>query len=277
MSPGVLTESVSTCPISNPGSTCISFQKLFNIKPQPITRITATAVSPATSALRSALRPPVILELPWRSIDAGFEAVAVQAGIRPNVAPVSSDASSAKAAMRGSRPTSSARGSMPALIDIRTPTPQTASAKPSTPPAMDSVRLSVTNWRTSQSTAGAQRKTDRDLARSSGTAGQQQVGEVGTGDQQHQAGGAEQHQQRRPDLADHRLMEWGDDSTRPSFVAVGIGLGETGHDRTGLGDRSVDGDARGQPSQHLLPANRPSVRDHGVGDAGDRHPHVDLA
>ena len=46
-----------------------------------------------------------------------------------------------------------------------------------------------------------------DLAPAAGGADEQQVGDVGAGDQQHEADGADQHEQRRAHVADERLAQ----------------------------------------------------------------------
>ena len=69
--------------------------------------------------------------------------------------------------------------------------------------------------------AGADRGADRDLALPAGGADQQQVGDVGAGDQQHEADRAEQHQQRRPhvphELSLQRLRRRSRCSRRSAF------------------------------------------------------------
>ena len=55
--------------------------------------------------------------------------------------------------------------------------------------------------------ARAQRRADRELFLTSEGAREQQVGDVGAGDQQDEADGAEQHQQRTADVADDLLVQ----------------------------------------------------------------------
>ena len=54
---------------------------------------------------------------------------------------------------------------------------------------------------------GADSGADGDLAAASDSAGQQQVGHVGAGDQQDEADGADQHQQRGADVLDHGFAQ----------------------------------------------------------------------
>ena len=55
--------------------------------------------------------------------------------------------------------------------------------------------------------AGSQGGADGKLALAAGGAHQQQVGHVGAGDQQHQADGAQQHEQRFAGVADDRVAQ----------------------------------------------------------------------
>ena len=63
---------------------------------------------------------------------------------------------------------------------------QIASATPRRPPAPASRTLSVSSCRTMPPAGGAQRHTHRDLAASRERAREQQVGDVGAGDQEHE-------------------------------------------------------------------------------------------
>ena len=53
----------------------------------------------------------------------------------------------------------------------------------------------------------AHRRADRDLAFSRGGPHEQQVRDVRAGDEQHEGDGANQHEQRRPDVADHPFLQ----------------------------------------------------------------------
>ena len=54
---------------------------------------------------------------------------------------------------------------------------------------------------------GAERGADRDLLAAAERAREQQVADVGAGDQQHEADGGEQHHQRRADVADDVVLQ----------------------------------------------------------------------
>ena len=112
------------------------------------------------------------------------------------------------------------------------------------PPTTASTRLSVSTCRTIAPPARAERGAQGELRAPRGAPHQQQVGDVGAGDEQHQPDRAEQDQQRRPGVLHdvvvqrHRpdpevrgrvllelLPELGGDP-----VHLGLGLGE-GHAR----------------------------------------------
>jgi hypothetical protein len=108
--------------------------------------------------------------------------------------------------------------------------------------------------------AGAERSTQRDLLGPAVGAHQQQVGQVGAGDEQHQRDGAEQHQQRQPRVADQILLQRHDQRT-PVLVLSGILLRQACGQRiqVGLGLRHRNtglqlghgalGDVGGAPAQ----------------------------
>ena len=86
-------------------------------------------------------------------------------------------------------------------VDSSSATPHTAASSPTTPPTLDSTRLSTSSCRSSRAAARAQRGADRHLLLPLQRAREQQVGDVGADDEQHEADRAEQHQQRRAQLA----------------------------------------------------------------------------
>ena len=97
--------------------------------------------------------------------------------------------------------------------------------------------------------AGAERRAHRDLALPAGRAGQQQIRDVGAGDQQHEPDGARKDRQRPPDVPHHELLER-DHAADP--LRVGFRVGALSHDRVELGLRLRDGDARLQPADHRV-------------------------
>jgi hypothetical protein len=67
--------------------------------------------------------------------------------------------------------------------------------------------------------AGAERKADGNLLLPAGPARQQQVRDVGAGDQQHETGGRDEHARRGPDLADDLLAKAGEPRVMIGIVA----------------------------------------------------------
>ena len=140
--------------------------------------------------------------------------------------------------------------------------------------------------------AGAERGTDRDLGLSRRRAGEHQVRHVGAGNQQHQADGAEQHEQRRAGVADDVLAE-----RRDREADVGIALGELrlqpSRDGRDVGRRAIRRYARLQPpddldvpgtavrhAEHLVVLDRrPQLHARRVREAGGQNAddHVRLA
>ena len=87
------------------------------------------------------------------------------------------------------------------LIASSSASPHCATSRPRPPPSTHSTRLSVSSCRMTRIAAGAERAADRDLALARRAAREQQVGDVGARDQQHEADRAGQHEQRRPQIA----------------------------------------------------------------------------
>ena len=79
-----------------------------------------------------------------------------------------------------------------------------AISRPAAPPSRPSSTLSVSSCRTSRCQLGAERGADRDLLLPAGGARQQQVGDVGARDQQHERDRAQQHEHRAAHVADDR-------------------------------------------------------------------------
>ena len=70
--------------------------------------------------------------------------------------------------------------------------------------------------------AGADRRADRDLALAARGAHEQQVRDVGAGDQQHKADRAQQDEQRRPDVADDLVLQQLDAEPVVALEDVGV-------------------------------------------------------
>ena len=99
------------------------------------------------------------------------------------------------------------RGMLPGLSASRARTPAAPIASPSTPPISESSTLSVRSWRTMRPRPAPMAAADGDLARADAGAGQQQVGDIGAGDQEHRSHRAQQDQERRPDIAHDDLLQ----------------------------------------------------------------------
>ena len=122
------------------------------------------------------------------------------AGARPKTTPVTQQTSNVKPTTTGCNPISFIRGSSPSppcggRITCSRRSPPSASSNPTAPPANASNKLSVSNWRTMRH---CPRRTPREW-RSHGCAkpiGQQQIGHVDAGNQQHKPHRAHQQHQR---------------------------------------------------------------------------------
>ncbi len=107
--------------------------------------------------------------------------------------------------------------------------------------------------------AGPESGADRDLPLSRRRAREQHVGDVGAGDQEDERHRRQEHEERRPDVSDHGLLERSD-----GHVAVGAGelLLQAPGDRRHLGPREVERRPALQAREH--PEALPSA----VGGAG---------
>ena len=142
-------------------------------------------------------------------------------------------------------PTSSARGSCP-------PARRSSSAPPSlrdrarrrAPPAIASTRLSVQQLTHQSRSSGAERGANRELALARRGAREQQTREIHRRDEQHEPDGAEQHEQARSHLADHRLAAAARPMRPRSSRFSGYSSASPRAMRIQLGVRLRDGDAR---------------------------------
>ena len=74
---------------------------------------------------------------------------------------------------------------------------------PAAPPSSDSTIDSVSSWPHDASAAGAEHDADRELLLARLGPREQQVRDVRARDEQHRADRQQQHEQRRPDVAEH--------------------------------------------------------------------------
>jgi hypothetical protein len=133
----------------------------------------------------------------------------------------------------------------------RTPCTAThAISSPAAPPTSDSTTLSATSCRSRRRRLGAERGAHRDLARARGRAHQQQVGDVGAGDQQHEPDRAHEDQQRRLHVADDLVAHRRQLDRQPRAVGLGVlRLQPPVHGRQHAA-RAVQRHPRLEPSDH---------------------------
>ncbi len=133
------------------------------------------------------------------------------AGINPNRMPVASDTPMVKASTRQSRPTtppfSPTRGRLAVLMASSARMPTTPRIKPQAAANRREQHAFGQQLRDDAAAGGADGRSNRDLAAAPGGADQQQVGDVGAGDQQDEPDRAEQHVEGRADVGDHLLAE----------------------------------------------------------------------
>ena len=157
---------------------------------------------------------------------------------------------------------------------------RTRAARRATPPVSDEQQALAAHPARQVPAAGAEREPHRRLVRSRGRANEQQVRDVGARDQQHEADGAHQHEQRRSRAADRPLANRREPQAR---VGIGVGVGRVGA-RVGVGDgvhfalRLFDADARRDPRDRGQVAE--AAGDQIPREAGDlvhpRRPHVHI-
>jgi len=90
--------------------------------------------------------------------------------------------------------------------------------------------------------AGAQRATHRELACPRCRTRQREVGDIHASDQQHKADRREQHQEKNPQVANHRLLE-GHQGRADALVGVGESRRQVSRDPVHVGARLLDRDA----------------------------------
>ena len=82
------------------------------------------------------------------------------------------------------------------------------------PPARESNTLSVSNWRTMRARPAPSAERIANSRLRTGGAHQQQIGDIGAGDQQHQPYRAQHHQQRITRVADDAVAQWSNRKVR---------------------------------------------------------------
>ena len=201
---------------SKPGDTLCSRTKLRTRRPAPMSSITEMATSATTSRLRRrprrlpkppspwAFRPPALSDV-LRSTRA-----ARNAGARPNSRPVRIDTPNVKARTVPSSAIASSRGMLPGLIvadhlqrELRDDETRRAAEEPE----QQALRQQLSRQ---SLPARAERGPDGNLLLPAGRAREQQVGDVGARDEEHERHRSQQHQHRQPDVADDGFDERND-------------------------------------------------------------------
>ena len=212
--------------------------KLRISRPAPASSITASAISTMTSAPR--IRAPVRLVTAPRPLSfsaCDMPRVAWKAGISPNTMPVTT-ASPSVNSDHGPIDAHVVEPWDPVLAagSSRNATPQLASSSPTAAPPSESSTLSVSSWRISR-VRGRRRapRARRSPFPRGGRAREEQVGDVGAGDQQDEADRAEQHEHRLPDVSrpspraaetsSCRRSRWRRDIASPGCGAMRLHLG----------------------------------------------------
>ena len=101
--------------------------------------------------------------------------------------------------------------------------------------------------------AGAQRGADSEFLAAIHGARQQQIGHVGTGNQQQEADCGEEHQQKRPNVADNLFAQASHGNRNGRFLP-GIFSGQLAGDAGHLGPGLRQSYAGSQASNHVQPA-----------------------
>ena len=144
------------------------------------------------------------------------------AGASPKSTPARMETTRVKSMTVPSIPISSDRGRLRTSAATSARTPAYASSRPTTPPARLTSTLSVMScWSSRSRVAPSAVRTAISFERV-GRAGQEQVGDVGAGDEEHEADRAQQHQQRRAHVPGGLDAERGDEQAPVVGVVVRV-------------------------------------------------------
>jgi len=193
--------------------------KLLTSKAAPMVSSTETATSPTINRSRARLRPdPVVLRAPSARASCGSVPDASHAGNTPNNRPASNDRPTVNTSTAPSRRVSASRGISCGARWIRNCKLAAASNRPTPPPAIAKSRLCEP---LAQQTAaiGAQRQSNAGLTPAAHRARQQQVRNVGAGDQNQHTCRPQHNQHGRAGAAHHEVRERNDSY---SYTRVGL-------------------------------------------------------
>ena len=192
---------------SNPGFTSCRRAKLRISSPAETSSTKASAISATTSPRRTnAPLSPTFDRPPSRSPVCTSARDACSDGRMPKTRPVQSEISVVKRSTGVSIRISSIRGMFDGLSATSARSAPYARSSPSAPPATESTMLSASICTTSVP-ASRRGPCGSPAPGACGRAGEQQVGDVRAGDEQHERHGAEQHEQRGPDRLPAFLRE----------------------------------------------------------------------
>ena len=237
----------------------------------------ASVTSATTRPRRSAWADTPPVERPPSLSDTNrLPARARQAGARPKRRPVTTATAAVKATARPSSATSAARGTACGLAARSAFRPAQARPSPSAAPASAEHHALGEELAHQPPALGAEAGAHRDLPPPPLGAGEHQVGDVGAGDEQHEADGAEQEQQRRARVAHHLLVQREEDHRVRLWVrVVGVreGLLPAGQQGRHAVARRGERLAGGEPADDVRGSDRRGRR---VGRVElQRHPHLD--
>ena len=208
------------------------------------------ATSTATKILCRRWRAPVEPRPLSLRISIRFTREPLSAGARPKTIAANSESASVKSSTRPSREISSTRGNVPGKVLSAALAPQKANRSPSVPPTPASKTLSVRSWRTTRtwpapSAARTANSRERPMERAS-----RRFATFGTGNQQQETDGGEQHQQERLDVADDIFLHG---NQRDADVLVGHreGGGQIARDHVHVGLGLRQRNARFQPAERM--------------------------
>ena len=200
---------VSTRGARSPASTAISRSKLRMSRPAPARSTKASATLETTSVACSRCRraPEVLRDPPSRSSSVRSRRSLAASGSRPKTTAVSADSANVNRTTRASSVTSETPGRLRAITAGIARTAAYPRNRPSAPPVAVEQESFDEQHLEQAAASGADRRAHGHLALARDGAAQDEVRDVRTRDEQHEADRAEQEQQRPLHLAGDLLGE----------------------------------------------------------------------
>ena len=173
------------------------------------------------------------------------------AGAMPSARPAAIARPRLNARIGRSMPISEARGILagPRASSARTPAKRHDQAERAAEESRAGP-VSTRSWRTRSRRRAPSAARRASSGRRPGDAREQQVGEIGAGDQEHEPHGGLQHEERPAVIADDELRERLETHSRPARVGVGIGRAQSGDERIEVPGCGVRLDPRPQHAEH---------------------------